>query len=59
MNPMRMDEADEDEDEMFVPTPRVTLNKALTEAAAGVAMRRFGELLMPYLATGRDDAEAR
>ena len=49
----------DDEDEMVPVTPRVVLNKALTEAAAGVAMRRFADLLMPYLATGRDDAEAR
>lgn len=53
-----------DEDEVLTPEEReaeqrarpVRLAAALREGAAHIAMRRFADLLVPYMAAGREDA---
>jgi Mg-chelatase subunit ChlD len=55
---------DEDEDVPLTPEEReaearsrpVRLAAALREGAAHIAMRRFADLLVPYMAAGREDA---
>ena len=55
---------DADEEDMLTPEEReaeqrarpVRLAAALREGAAHIAMRRFADLLVPYMAAGREDA---
>jgi len=37
-------------------TNRVKLTAALLQTSGEVAMRRFADLLVPYMAAGREDA---
>ena len=54
----RMAEYDDDDDDYdagftkYAPAPRVTLNAALVEQQKSMAMRRFADMLVPYMAHG-------
>lgn len=50
------DDADIDETDDGLSLNPVKLNTALLETSGAVAMRRFADLLVPYMAVGRDDA---
>lgn len=45
----------DEEDDEFEAAPTVKLSAALTETSGTVAMRKFADMLVPYLATGRVD----